>query len=157
MPHSHQARHDGNATDNRLTSKAFHHSDPVQISAQPDRCWRKRLPYCGRPPSAVQNSAHRYSLTPALAFVGSYTFTDGTVTGTGNNNSPKWHTFVLGTDYSLSKRTDVYLAGVYQHASGSLGYDGNGTPIQNVASINMLSPSSTNNQVAATVGLRHRF
>ncbi|MFP3693531.1 porin, partial [Burkholderia sp. SIMBA_048] len=49
------------------------------------------------------------------------------------------------------------LAGVYQHASGSLGYDANGNGIANVASINMLSPSSTNNQVAATIGLRHRF
>ncbi|WP_028224296.1 porin [Paraburkholderia ferrariae] len=99
----------------------------------------------------------KYSLTPALALMGSYTFTNGTVTGTGDNNSPKWHTFMLGTDYSLSKRTDVYLAGVYQHASGSLGYNNNGTSVANVASINMLSPSSTNNQVAATVGLRHRF
>ncbi|MEM5420926.1 MULTISPECIES: porin [Paraburkholderia] len=98
-----------------------------------------------------------YHLTPALAFVGSYTFTDGTVTGNGSNNSPKWHTVLLGTDYSLSKRTDVYLAGVYQHASGSLGYNADGSGIANVAAINTLSPSSTNNQVAATVGLRHRF
>ena len=98
-----------------------------------------------------------YHLTPALAFVGSYTFTDGTVSGNGSNNSPKWHTVVRGTDYSLSKRTDVYLAGVYQHASGSLGYHADGSGIANVAAINTLSPSSTNNQVAATVGLRHRF
>jgi predicted porin len=99
----------------------------------------------------------QYRLTPALAVVSSYTFTDGTVTGSNSSNSPTWHTVVLGTDYSLSKRTDVYLAGVYQHASGSLGYDANGNGIANVASINMLSPSSTNNQVAATIGLRHRF
>lgn len=99
-----------------------------------------------------------YHLTPALAFVGSYTFTDGTVTGSGNgSNSPKWHTFMLSSDYSLSKRTDVYLTGVYQHASGSLGYNSDGSSISNVAAINMLSPSSTNNQIAATVGLRHRF
>jgi general bacterial porin, GBP family len=99
-----------------------------------------------------------YHLTPALAFIGSYTFTDGTVTGTGNgNNSPKWHTVLVGTDYSLSKRTDVYLAGVYQHASGALGYNADGSGIANVAAINTLSPSSTNNQVAATIGLRHRF
>jgi general bacterial porin, GBP family len=98
-----------------------------------------------------------YHLTPALAFMGSYTFTDGTVTGTGSGDqSPKWHTVVLGTDYSLSKRTDVYLAGVYQHASGNLGMQ-NGAPVANVAAINTLSPSSTNNQIAATVGLRHRF
>ncbi|WP_321788980.1 porin [Paraburkholderia sp. J94] len=99
-----------------------------------------------------------YHLTPALAFIGSYTFTDGTVTGTGTGDqSPKWHTVVLGTDYSLSKRTDVYLAGVYQHASGSLGVNNAGQSLQNVAAINTLSPSSTNNQIAATIGLRHRF
>ncbi|CAG9232599.1 Porin_4 domain-containing protein [Paraburkholderia tropica] len=99
-----------------------------------------------------------YHLTPALAFIGSYTFTDGTVTGTGTGDqSPKWHTVVLGTDYSLSKRTDVYLAGVYQHASGSLGVNSAGQSLQNVAAINTLSPSSTNNQIAATIGLRHRF
>ncbi|CAN7791390.1 porin [Caballeronia sp. LjRoot34] len=99
-----------------------------------------------------------YNLTPAVALVGSYTFTDGTATGSGNGSTdPKWHTVVLAADYSLSKRTDVYLAGVYQHASGSLGYGGNGAPISNVAAINTLAPSSTNNQIAATVGLRHRF
>jgi general bacterial porin, GBP family len=99
-----------------------------------------------------------YHLTPALSLVGSYTFTDGNVTGSGSgNNSPKWHTVMLSSDYSLSKRTDVYLAGVYQHASGSLGYNSDGSAIANVAAINMLSPSSTNNQIAATVGLRHRF
>ena len=48
--------------------------------------------------------------------------------------------------------TDVYVEGVYQHASGQLG-DGSA----NVAMINTLAPSSTGNQVAATVGLRHRF
>ncbi|MFC5431795.1 porin [Paraburkholderia denitrificans] len=99
-----------------------------------------------------------YHLSPALSFVGSYTFTDGTMTGNGSgNNSPKWHTVMVGTDYLLSKRTDVYLTGVYQHASGSLGENPNGSGIANVAAINTLSPSSTNNQIAATVGLRHRF
>jgi general bacterial porin, GBP family len=99
-----------------------------------------------------------YHLTPALALVGSYTFTDGTVTGTGNGDqSPKWHTVMVGTDYSLSKRTDVYVAGVYQHASGSMGVNASGQAVANVAAINTLSPSSTNNQIAATVGLRHRF
>ncbi|QGZ64398.1 porin [Paraburkholderia acidisoli] len=99
-----------------------------------------------------------YHLTPALAFIGSYTFTDGSVTGTGNgDNAPKWHTVVLGTDYALSKRTDAYVAGVYQHATGNLGYGSDGAAVSNVAAINTLSPSSSNNQIAATVGLRHRF
>jgi predicted porin len=94
----------------------------------------------------------KYAFTPALSLAAAYTFTDGKVTGTANNGDPKWHTVSLTGDYSLSKRTDVYVEGVYQHASGELGNFG-----ANVAAINTLAPSSTGNQVAATVGLRHRF
>ena len=83
---------------------------------------------------------------------GSYTYTDGKVSGSNGSGDPKWHTVSLQADYSLSKRTDVYVEGVYQHASGELGNAG-----ANVATINTLPPSSTENQVAAAVGLRHRF
>ncbi|BAN27007.1 porin [Caballeronia insecticola] len=94
----------------------------------------------------------RYALTPALSLDAAYTYTDGKTSGTNGSGDPKWHTVSLQADYSLSKRTDVYVEGVYQHASGDLGNAG-----ANVAMINTLSPSSTQNQVAATVGLRHRF
>lgn len=59
---------------------------------------------------------------------------------------------MLGADYFLSKRTDVYIDGVYQHASGT-----DSTRGAAVANINGLSPSSTSNQVAALVGIRHKF
>jgi predicted porin len=94
----------------------------------------------------------RYALTPALSLAAAYTFTDGRVTGSNGTGDPKWHTVSLQGDYSLSKRTDVYLEGVYQHASGEFGNLG-----ANVAAINTLSPSSTQNQTAVAVGLRHRF
>ena len=94
----------------------------------------------------------RYALTPALGLAAAYTYTDGKISGSNGSGDPKWHTVSLQADYSLSKRTDVYVEGVYQHASGELG---NGRA--NVAAINTLSPSSTGNQVAAAVGLRHRF
>ncbi|POR54796.1 putative porin [Paraburkholderia eburnea] len=94
----------------------------------------------------------RYALTPALSLDASYTFTDGKLKSSAGSTDPKWQTASLQADYSLSKRTDVYVEGVYQHASGSFG-DGRA----NVAMINTLSPSTTQNQVAATVGLRHRF
>lgn len=94
----------------------------------------------------------RYALTPALSLAAAYTFTDGKVSGSNGTGDPKWHTVSLQGDYSLSKRTDVYLEGVYQHASGELGNFG-----ANVAAINTLSPSSTANQTAVAVGLRHRF
>lgn len=101
-----------------------------------------------------------YSLTPAFALLGSYTFSDGKSGGgavTGGNQFPKWHTVLLAGDYAFSRRTDFYIAAVYQHASGSLGLNPDGTSAPNVAAINTLPPSSTPNQVAATVGLRHRF
>ena len=94
----------------------------------------------------------KYALTPALSLNAAYTFTNGHATGGTSDGDPKWQTVSLQADYSLSKRTDFYLEGVYQHASGTLG-DGSA----NVAMINTLSPSSNGNQVAATVGLRHRF
>ncbi|WP_454827012.1 porin [Paraburkholderia xenovorans] len=93
----------------------------------------------------------RYALTPALGIAAAYTYTDGKVSGTGTGD-PKWHTVSLEADYSLSKRTDVYAGGVYQHASGELG---NG--VANVAVVNGVSPSSNGNQVVGTIGMRHRF
>ena len=94
----------------------------------------------------------RYAVTPALALDAAYTYTDGRVTGAAGSGDPKWHTVTLKADYSLSHRTDVYVEGVYQHASGELGNAG-----ANVAMINTLSPSTGQNQIAAAVGMRHRF
>lgn len=94
----------------------------------------------------------RYALTPALTLSASYTYTDGSVSGSNGTGSPQWETLALEGDYSLSKRTDVYLEGVYQHASGEFGNLG-----ANVADINTLSPSSSGNQTAVTVGIQHRF
>jgi GBP family porin len=94
----------------------------------------------------------RYALTPALSLNASYTFTNGKMTGSNGSGDPKWQTASLQGDYSLSKRTDVYLEGVFQHASGELGNFG-----ENVASINTLTPSSTANQTAVAIGMRHRF
>ncbi|MDB5788446.1 porin [Caballeronia mineralivorans] len=88
----------------------------------------------------------RYNLTPALSFMGSYTFTDAKLAGV----SPKYNQVSLRTNYALSKRTDVYLEGVYQHVNGT----GNSGV---TADITGLSASSTNSQVAATIGIRTRF
>ncbi|WP_347556292.1 porin [Robbsia sp. KACC 23696] len=100
----------------------------------------------------------RYALTPALNLSAAYTFTDGKASGFGGTGSPKWQQVSLQSDYSLSKRTDVYLEGVYQKATGSLGNNAaTGVNYANRAAIGTSSPSSTGNQVAVTVGLRHRF
>ncbi|AQG99656.1 porin [Burkholderia sp. KK1] len=89
----------------------------------------------------------KYQLTPALLLGVAYDYTKGYGLG-----DAKYHQAMLGADYFLSKRTDVYIDGVYQHASGT-----DSTNRTAVANINGLSPSSTSNQVAAVVGIRHKF
>jgi predicted porin len=88
----------------------------------------------------------KYQLTPALLLGAAYDYTKGY-----GVNGAKYHQGMIGADYFLSKRTDVYVDGVYQHASGT---DSVGKA---VANINGLSASSTSNQVAAIVGIRHKF
>jgi GBP family porin len=80
--------------------------------------------------------------------IGSYTFTDGGSSLSGAS-SPKWNQANLLLDYSLSKRTDVYVEGQFQHVSGG------GTTF--TADINGLAPSANDKQVALTAGLRARF
>ena len=89
----------------------------------------------------------RYNLTPALSLAGAYTYTDSRIDGV----KPRFHQVSLQTAYALSKRTDVYLQGEYQHVIGGDDVPGLGATITGVG------VSSTSNQVSATVGLRHRF
>lgn len=90
----------------------------------------------------------KYALTPALTVSGAYTYTHGAYNGT----SPGWNTAMLQADYALSRRTDVYLEGAYQNVHGA--------PADSVLShamLNTLAPSSNNQQLAVTMGLRHTF
>ncbi|EKS9913632.1 porin [Burkholderia multivorans] len=115
-------------------------------------------PYTGQ--TATFNNGEinfKYQLTPALILGAAYDYTQGSKID--GNSAAKYHQGSLGVDYFLSKRTDVYVIGVYQHASGKTLDPTNptGTPINATASINGLDPSATSNQVAARVGIRHKF
>jgi GBP family porin len=91
----------------------------------------------------------KYNLTPALSLAANYTYTDGSLTNSGTaTNDPKWSQVNLQTDYALSKRTDVYLEGLYQHAIGA----GNNAYISSAG-----GTSSTSNQVVVITGIRSRF
>jgi predicted porin len=94
----------------------------------------------------------RYDITPAMFVAGGYIFTDGKQ-GTGSNaTSPKWHQVNLMVDYALSKRTDVFVMGIYQKAAGDATFAfiyGNG-------STSIQSPG-TAHQVVARLGIRHKF
>ncbi|KLU27558.1 porin [Caballeronia mineralivorans PML1(12)] len=89
----------------------------------------------------------KYQLTPALLLGAAYDYTKAYSVA-----NEKIHQGVLGADYFLSKRTDFYIDAIYQHASGT-----NSLGTTATAQINGLSASSTSNQVAAIVGIRHKF
>ncbi|MGF6368005.1 putative porin [Paraburkholderia sp. RAU6.4a] len=89
----------------------------------------------------------KYQITPVLLIGAAYDYTKGY-----GVNDAKYNQGMLGVDYFLSKRTDLYATGIYQHASGT---DSTGTKA--VANISLFSPSSTANQVAVTIGIRHKF
>ncbi|WP_321927425.1 porin [Paraburkholderia guartelaensis] len=89
----------------------------------------------------------RYQLTPALLLGAAYDYTKGY-----GVNGATYHQGVIGADYFLSKRTDLYVDAVYQHASGT-----DSTGEKAVANINFLTASTTQNQAMAIVGMRHRF
>jgi predicted porin len=89
----------------------------------------------------------RYQLTPAWLLGAAYDYTKGY-----GVNGATYHQGMFGTTYFLSKRTDVYAAAIYQHASGT-----DSTGAAAVANLNGLTASSTANQVLGIVGMRHRF
>jgi predicted porin len=100
----------------------------------------------------------KYQLTPALVLGAAYDFTKGS--SVNGQSGAKYHQGALGADYFLSKRTDVYLIGVYQHASGntvSTSSRGVDSVVAATANISGLSPSTTNNQATVRVGIRHKF
>lgn len=57
-----------------------------------------------------------------------------------------WNQFVAGTDYLLSKRTDIYLNAVYLRASAGVRSE-----------IFMLPASSSSSQTVVSLGIRHLF
>jgi predicted porin len=100
--------------------------------------------------TASFNSAEvnlQYQLTPALSFGAAYNYTDG-----GGANHAKYQQGSLSADYIVSKRTDFYLIGVLQHASGT---DSTGHAAR--ASLNGLTPASGNQQATVRFAIRHKF
>ena len=91
-----------------------------------------------------------YRWTPALFTEAVYSYTRGS--GTGSIGTSQYNNVSLSLDYFLSKRTDVYVLGTTQFASGT---DSTGHTAR--ATINALTASSTNRQSFVQVGIRHKF
>jgi predicted porin len=86
-----------------------------------------------------------YMVTPALQLGTAYSYTEGSVSATGQK--PKYQEVDASVDYFLSKRTDVYTIATYMHAGGGA--------VADLAPV--LLPSSNANQVEVRVGMRVKF
>jgi predicted porin len=96
----------------------------------------------------------KYQFTKA-AYVGAmYNYTIAHFDSSAGNSKPKYHQFGLMTDYNLSGRTDVYVQGLYQHASGGGAVS---APLNTAFITGADAPSSSANQFLARVGIRHTF
>ncbi len=92
----------------------------------------------------------RYQFTPMLLWGVAYNHTHGN--SMAGKDGATYNQVATGLDYLLSKRTDVYLIGVYQKASGT---DSTGSAA--VAAINGPSASADNKQAVVRIGMRHKF
>lgn len=86
-----------------------------------------------------------WQVSPAFALGGGYLYTSGRYRGIDAN--PHWNGAEISLDYSLSKRTDVYLFDVFQRARGP----------HSVADVYLYTPSTSGNQNVVVAGIRHKF
>ncbi|MHB9834320.1 porin [Paraburkholderia terrae] len=94
----------------------------------------------------------QYYFMPDLSLTGAYTFTHGRLESDAGSDSPNWHQVALMLNYSLSKRTSVYVQGAWQHTNASTGTDLDAAHI-----IGSSGLSSSGNQVVARIGLSQKF
>ncbi|AKC71424.1 porin [Pandoraea oxalativorans] len=98
----------------------------------------------------------KYQFTPRLLAGLAFVYSDGSVSGAtalsgiSKGTKPRWFQVNAGTTYSFSKRTETYLNGVYQRATG----DAVVAAIDNVG-----GPTGTGaqSQIALIAGVRHKF
>jgi predicted porin len=92
-----------------------------------------------------------YQLSPVLLLGIGYSYTHS-----NGDTSANYHQVSIGADYSLSRRTDLYMTAAWQHASGETGdASGGSTPAD--ASIGSYGYPGTNTQTMFNLGLRHKF
>jgi predicted porin len=86
-----------------------------------------------------------FNPTPAVTIGAGYTYTSGRDHATGGQ--PKYSLFNLTAEYAVSKRTSVYVLGVFQKAAGDA----------QVAQIAGFNPSGNQKQAVGRVGIRSSF
>ena len=90
----------------------------------------------------------KYAVSPAWMMSAAYVFTDLHYQQPNTSRKGNIQQVNLMSDYSLSKRTDVYLAAAYQDANADS---------TNASIIGASGTSSQDSQVVVTTGVRHRF
>jgi len=93
----------------------------------------------------------KYQFTPAVYAAVDSNYTKGDAVS-GNTGDQHYNQFSAKLDYALSARTDAYLLGTVQQASGT-----NSLGTAAVADIGNLGDSSNNRQAVIRVAIRHRF
>ncbi|CAB3642186.1 hypothetical protein LMG24238_00372 [Paraburkholderia sediminicola] len=94
----------------------------------------------------------KYAFTPALTGALGYTYMQSKDQTNGH-----WNQIDASVDYALSKRTDVYLLGVYQAAAGTTSKN-TGLQAQIGSSTSSFLPvAGASTQLAVRAGLRHKF
>jgi predicted porin len=92
----------------------------------------------------------KYQVNPALLLAAAYIYTHNS--GADDLGSAKYNQFNLGAIYSVSKRTSFYAIGFFETASGI-----DSTGKKAVADLSGSAYSADNHQLAAIVGITHRF
>jgi predicted porin len=92
----------------------------------------------------------KYHLMPSLQLSLAYAYTRASsFNGRSGASYQQWN---LGTNYALSKRTDLYFVVLHETAGG---FDSTGK--RAVAALTFATPSSDDAQTAVTFGVRHTF
>ncbi|MCY1288325.1 Outer membrane porin protein [compost metagenome] len=95
----------------------------------------------------------KYQFGPSCWLGAMYTFTRASLNVTSGSQHPTYHSFGLMADYAFSKRTDVYLQGVYQRVAG----DSTGTVLDMAYVPGAANVSSNRNQLLLRAAVRHFF
>lgn len=93
-----------------------------------------------------------YQVTPATLLGAGYTYTHG-----AGDTSATYNQVSLGAEYSLSKRTGVYLIGAYQHANGTQRIDATHTVTANASVASYGYTSGSSSQEVISLGIHHKF
>jgi predicted porin len=94
-----------------------------------------------------------YQITPAMLVGLGYTYTHGS-----GDASASYNQVSLGGDYNLSKRTDLYLIGAYQKASGHQRDASTGAIVDAGASVGSYgAQAGSSSQEIISLGIRHKF